>query len=331
VLALAAAAPALLATGGCGALLPGERRPPRPLTAGELTVDRTAAEAARLRDAAARLAKQKGLPAELLDRIAADHEAHLAALGALPVAGEVTAPPSADPSPVEPDARGQRDAEWAGARAALRDALTAEAGLAALLVRIATSRALHADAVAAGRAPAPPDRLDPAAALRGSPATATASPSGSATSAGTATETATDGAAAALGRLLAGEYAAVFAYPAIVARCAPARRARAQELWQAHVAARDELERVLGAGERGGVDPPAPAPAYDIGDPPATPDAAAALAATVEGRLTALAVAAVAATADEDRLLAARHAVASARRAVFWGAAAAPLPGAGGT
>ena len=166
VLALVATAPALLATGGCGALLPGERRTPRPLTPDELAVERAAADAARLRDAALALAGQKNQPAAVLKRVAAEHEAHLEALGAVPLAGEVTAPPTATAAPPT-DVRGQRDAEWAAARAALRDAVTADEGLAALLVRIAASRVLHADAVAAGRAPAPPDAPRPGGGAEG--------------------------------------------------------------------------------------------------------------------------------------------------------------------
>jgi hypothetical protein len=313
VLALAAGVP-VLAAGGCGALLPGERRTPRPLTPDELAVERAAADALRLRDAAAALAKRKGQPAALLRRLAADHDAHLEALGEAPVAGEVTAPPTATPAPPR-DARDLRDAEWAAARAALRDAVAADDGLAALLVRIAASRVIHADAVAAGRAPAPPDRLDPAAAPKGTPAPSPA-PS-------RAEGTAPEGAREALERLLAGEHAAVFAYPAVVARCAPNRRSAADALWKAHVAERDELERLL--AESG--DAPAAAPAYDIGEPPADPAAAAELAAGIERRLLATALAAVPPAAGDERLLAARRAVAAARRAAFWGAAATALPG----
>jgi hypothetical protein len=99
VLALVATAPALLVSGACGALLPGERRTPRPLTADELAVERAAADATRLRDGALALAAQKNQPAALLERVAADHDAHLEALGAVPLAGEVTAPPTATAAP----------------------------------------------------------------------------------------------------------------------------------------------------------------------------------------------------------------------------------------
>jgi len=304
-------------TAACGALLPGERRTPRPPTPDELAAGRAAADATRLRKAALALAGERGAPAGVLRRVAADHAEHLAALGALPQAGEVTAPPSPDATPVPRDVRGQRDAEWAAARAALRDALGAGEGLATLLVRIAAARVLHADDVAAGRASAPPSRLDPAAAADGTTTTPAATGSaGSATGSAEGRE--------ALGRLLAGEYAAVFAYPAIVARCAPGRRTTAQELWQAHVSARDELERLLadGAGEA-----PAPSPAYDIGEPPADPAAAARLAATVESRLAGLAVAATAPATGDERLLVARSAVTAVRRSAFWGASPRALPG----
>jgi hypothetical protein len=324
LLALAVTAPALVATAGCGALLPGERRTPRPPTPDELAVERAAADATRLRAAALALATQRGAPATVLRRIAADHTEHLEALGAVPLPGEVTPPPSAAATPVPRDVRGQRDAEWNAARAALRDALTANGGLATLLVRIAAARAVHADVVASGRTGAPPPRLDPAGPVASGASGSTAP----ATTGGTATETATDlGTAAreALGRLLAGEYAAVFAYPAIVARCASGRRSTAEGLWRAHVGERDELERLLEA--EGADDPPAAAPAYDIGEPPPDSASAAKLAATVENRLTALSVAAVAPTAGDDRLLAARRAVTSARRSGFWGGAPGALPG----
>jgi hypothetical protein len=318
VLRLAAAVPALAVTGGCGAVLPGERRTPRALTPAELVVERTAGEALRLRDAALALAKTKGQPGELLRTVAADHDEHLAALGAVPVAGEVTSPPASTAPPRE-EGWAQRDAEWRAAREALRDALAAEPGLATLLVRVAASRALHADALAAGRAAAAPDRLDPADPPKG----ATPSPARSGASSGASAAAAGDR-DAALGRLLSGEYAAVFAYPAIVARCAPARRGLAEELWQAHVAERDELERLLTEDDG---EPPAAKPAYDIGTPPADPAAAAKLAATVESRLATVAVAAVASTRTAERLLVARRAVTAARRAARWGGAAPALPG----
>jgi hypothetical protein len=322
VLALALTTPAIVATAGCGALLPGERRTPRPPTPDELAAARTAADAKRLRTAALALADERGAPAGVLRRVAADHAEHLAALGAVPQPGEVTPPPSPDATPVPRDVRGQRDAEWAAARAALRDALRADEGLATLLVRIAAARVLHADAVASGRVTPPPSRLDPAAAPEAeetagaAPAATTPAPGNGSGGSGEARE--------ALGRLLAGEYAAVFAYPAIVARCAPARRATAQKLWQAHVAARDQLERLLAAGAG---EPPAPSPAYDIGEPPADPAAAARLAATVEARLAGLAIAATAPTTGDERLLVARTAVTAVRRSAYWGASPGALPG----
>jgi hypothetical protein len=319
VLALALTTSAVVATAGCGALLPGERRTPRPPTPDELAAARAAADATRLRKAAVALAGERGAPAGVLRRVAADHAEHLAALGAVPQPGEVTAPPSPDPTPVPRDVRGQRDAEWAAARSALRDALTAGEGLATLLVRIAAARVLHADDVATGRVTPPPARLDPADPEE----TAGATPAATTPAAGGGSAQARE----ALGRLLAGEYAAVFAYPAIVARCAPARRSAAQDLWQAHVAARDALERLLAAGAGGAGEAPAPSPAYDIGKPPADPAAAARLAATVEARLAGLAMAATAPTTGAERLLVARGAVTAVRRSAYWGASPGALPG----
>jgi hypothetical protein len=298
------------------------RRTPRPPTSDELAVERTAGEAVRLRDAASALATAEPRLAALVRRIAAEHEEHLRALGVLDRASL----PTTGPTPVPPGAAGQRAAEWDGAQAALRDALDAGPGLAALLARIAAARVLHADAVAgaAPGGPAPPARLDPAA----SPArsTSTGGPVGAAAPTASTAGGADlpEPAREALGRLLAGEHAAVFAYPLVVARCAAARRDRARQLWRAHVAERDALERLLISG---GADPPAPAAAYDVGPPPDDAAAAAKLAATVESGLAALAVPAVAATTGGARLVSARALVTASRRATAWGGSPGALPG----
>ncbi|MGZ4604405.1 MAG: DUF4439 domain-containing protein, partial [Kineosporiaceae bacterium] len=127
----------------------------------------------------------------------------------------------------------------------------------------------------------------------------------------------------ALAALTSGEHAAVYAYGVVVARVAERDRARARQAWAWHLARRDVLEeRLLAAGLR----PPAAAPAYAIGPLPA-PGAVVTLAATVEDRIAALVVRAVATTTGADRADAAAALVAVARRAAAWRGRGASLPG----
>ena len=112
----------------------------------------------------------------------------------------------------------------------------------------------------------------------------------------------------------------------MVARVAPQERGRARDAWASHMTRRDVLEeRLLAAG----VQPPAAAPAYDLGTPvtPVTSASAATLAATVEDRLATLEARAVAATAGADRSDAAEALVAGARRAAAWRGRPAALAG----
>jgi hypothetical protein len=127
----------------------------------------------------------------------------------------------------------------------------------------------------------------------------------------------------ALVALTAGEHAAVFAYGLVAARVVPKQRARARAGWAWHLERRDLLEeRLLTAG----VQPPAAAPAYDLGGTP-TAGGAARLAATVEQRVASLAVRTVAATQGDDRREAAAALVEGARRAAGWSGRPHALPG----
>jgi uncharacterized protein DUF4439 len=130
----------------------------------------------------------------------------------------------------------------------------------------------------------------------------------------------------ALDRLLAGEHAAVFAYPLIIARTRAEPRDQATALWTAHRNERDQLSvRLLTAGVRSAV----AEPAYDVGALPTTAAKAATLAARVEGGLAALATDLLAAgrPADADRTLGADHLVTAARRTARWTATPIAFPG----
>jgi hypothetical protein len=218
------------------------------------------------------------------------------------------------------------------------------AGLAALLARIAATRATHADLVAARARLRPPGvlRTSPAGASASGPGAAvvplpgvapapsvagpsavpaaTPSPSGSP---GAQARTLTSAARDALAALTAGEHAAVYAYGLVVAWVAGAERDRARQAWSWHLARRDTLEeRLLAAG----VQPPAAAPAYAVAGS-LSPAAAGTLAATVEDRLATLGARTVATTTDADRADAADGLVAGARRAAAWRGRGVALPG----
>jgi antitoxin (DNA-binding transcriptional repressor) of toxin-antitoxin stability system len=130
----------------------------------------------------------------------------------------------------------------------------------------------------------------------------------------------------ALDRLLAGEHAAVFAYPLIVARSTGGRRALASQLWQVHRTERDEIAARL---EIAGVRPTVAEPAYDVGTVPANPAKAAALAARIERGLAALAADLVAAgtSRNEVRVLGADQLVLAARRTAAWSGKPLAFPG----
>jgi hypothetical protein len=148
----------------------------------------------------------------------------------------------------------------------------------------------------------------------------------------------------ALDRLLAGEHAAVFAYPLLVARAGSGRRTLASTLWQIHRTDRDDLSRRLISA---GVRPTVAEPAYDVGTAPSTAAKTAALAARIENGLAALATDLLAASAGNspsptgtptsspgpddavngDLLFGADQLVLSARRAAAWSGRPDAFPG----
>jgi hypothetical protein len=322
--------------------------PPIPLEPDELAVNRAADAARKLRADALALAEARPELAVLLGRIVAVHEQHLAALGTpvpdtsasgAPVSGApdpVGSAPTSTPGPTPTPPR-LIQAEVAAAQTALRDGEAAAPAFAVLLCRIAAARIVNADLLSAATNRNPPGILRPAAAT---PSAASSAPTNSAASSATADPAATPTAdpanqsdlsepstpaEVAVNRLLAGEHAAVFAYPLVIAR-AGGRRSLASELWQAHRTERDELSvRLLTAG----LQPAVAEPAYDVGTLPATPARAAALAARVERGLAALAadLLAVGTAADDDRKLGADQLVLAARRMAGWTGKPTAFPG----
>jgi hypothetical protein len=321
----------------------------------DVAVARARADAADLASAAQQLAASRPDLAPLLDAVAADHRAHLAALGeptpsrspSLPLSTPSPPTPSTGPSPSPPTPSGAVELrtlvarERAGAQAALDAAPPVSGGVAGLLVRIAASRAVHADLLAARTGlPVPLElRTSPAARQRAAagaitpgqvtpapplpvpvPSTPMTAPTPTASPSPAPLTGATGDALVAL---TAGEHAAVYAYGAIVARVAARDRDRARQAWSWHMSRRDLLEeRLLAAG----LQPPAAAPAYELGLL-RSPAAAATLAATVEDRLAALTVRAIAASTGADRWTSAEALVAGARRAAGWRGHGEALPG----
>jgi hypothetical protein len=242
----------------------------------------------------------------LLARISADHVGHLAALGAAPA----PTPSGADPGAPAADAAGLADGEWSAASQELAELVPLGPGMAALLARIAASRAVHADLIA-----------DLGGLARRGTVLRPAQATGAGPSASSSPRPPRRADLDAIARLLAGEHAAVFAYGMVVAR---SKRTLADRLWSEHVAARDALERALDAA---GLTPQPAAAAYDLGPAPASPSAARALAVRVEQRLAVLANAAVAGTRADSRVLATQHLVAAARRLASWRRVPAAFPG----
>lgn len=323
------------ALAGCSEESPAVASPPSPTpTADDLAVARARAAASRLAASAQALATADPALAGVLGGVVADHRAHLTALGAPSTAPAPSASPSGGRGPA-PDVRAQVSGETAAAQVALDDVRVVSPALAALLARIAAACAAHADLLAAKGGLQPPPALRTSATSTATPPSPaplpgaaptpgpSASPSATSTGSGAAASALPDGAREALAALTAGEHAAVYAYGAVVARVAGRQRDRAKDAWAWHMARRDLLEeRLLAAG----VQPPAAAPAYDLGQA-LTPSSAASLAATVEDRLAALGVRAVAATSGPDRSDAAEALVAGARRAAAWHGRVSALPG----
>ncbi len=330
---------------------------PEPLSADEVAVNRTVVTARRLRADALALAAAHPSLGTVLHRVAAVHEAHLTALGA--AAGPASTPSPSSPSPSSPSPSASATAvpltptqlakaERTAARTALRDGEAADPAFAVLLCRIAAGRATNTDVVTTALGHALPGPLTPAAAATGSGPTAP--PTGGAGPTPTGSTTSTDSAASgtstgastgtptgspsaqdpqspaltSINRLLAGQYAAVYVYPLIVARVDDTRRAQARTLWQNHRNDRDRLtEYVLALGGR----PATPGAAYEISTPPVTVARAVALAARVEGSLAALAADVVAAATGADRALGADALVEAARRTAGWTGRPVALPG----
>jgi hypothetical protein len=259
------------------------------------------------------------------------------------------------------------DAEWSAARTALRDGEAAAPALAVLLCRIAAALAANADLLntalhakpfqaltpipvpGADDAQATADPTEPNATLSAEP-TDPSNPADAAASTDVADPTAAAGSSEttsspqvslgeaqtpvliALNRLLAGEHAAVYAYPLVIARGARNRRTLAAQLWQAHRTERDELQVTLTAAA---VQPVAAQPGYEVGSVPTTSSRAAALALRIERGLAALATDVIAAstapttagTPDPYRAVGADQLVLSARRAVGWSARPTAFPG----
>jgi uncharacterized protein DUF4439 len=337
--------------------------PPPPLEPDELSVNRAVDAARTLRTDTLALAAARPELATLLGRMVSVHEQHLVALGS-PIgsagasasgSASASAGPSATAGPA-PTAPQLIKAEIAAARMALRDGEAAAPAFAVLLCRIAAARIVNADllGVAVGRKPSgvlKPERPAPAASPPApspgsSPGSSTPSASGtgasapaSTTGAPTSTDPVETGPAdpadlkdpdtpalIALDRLLAGEHAAVFAYPLVIARTTGSRRTLAAALWQAHRTERDELAtRLLNAGAR----PAVAEPAYDVGTLPSSSARAAALAARVESGLAALAADLVATgeAGDGDRVLGADQLVLAARQTAGWTGRPAAFPG----
>ncbi|GAB6897454.1 DUF4439 domain-containing protein [Kineosporia succinea] len=294
--------------------------------------------------AAARLS---GAVAKLLPALLKVHATQLSALGA-PVSTSPATPStsSESPTPSTEDADAVTSpatlvtAEWEAARTLLRDAAGLSPEFARLLYRTAASCAAAADLLnsalkgkslgalkpaesteAAGSAEAA-ESTEPAAPAT-APPTTTTGPTPSAT--GTATPTTTSSSSAALtlvpaettalNRLLAGEHAAYYAYPLVIAHIDGPREEVATTVWQTHRQQRDELERMLLTA---GADPVEANAAYEV-ETPTTKGQAATLATTVEERLAGLAADAVAAaTHTEVQSLAADLLVGSVRRQAAW-------------
>jgi hypothetical protein len=285
---------------------------PRIPSSDELAAGRAAVSARALLDHEALLAADRPALAPIVSLLAVAHRAHLAALGVPASVSQTARSPSlrvTSPTPAD-----MIKAEALAAQQSLADVDITTSGTAGLLARIAASRLVDADLLAAAAKLVAPG--EPVAAGR-STETPT-SPSGS-------SSPALDPAAATgLSRLLQAEHAAVFAYGLITARVPDARRASARALWLSHRVRRDQLERAL---SQAGVTPPAALPAYRVGAAPSTPAQTAALAARVEDGMATVALATVTTTSGDVRNQAALDLIRAARRATGWRGTSVPLPG----
>ncbi|GLY30226.1 ferritin-like domain-containing protein [Kineosporia sp. NBRC 101731] len=251
----------------------------------------------------------KGSTATLLTRTAEAHTAQLTELGS-PVSGTASPTPgptssgTSDTSGADsPDALAK--AEWSAARTLLGDAAGLSPAFAGLFYRLAASCAANADllrSATGGKAfgeltVSTTDDAEPSPTGDGTPTASTsATPEPSGTSATASSSTLTTDESGALNRLLAGEHAAFYAYPLVVAHIDGARRDLADEIWEVHRQQRDELERLLLAAN---VDPVQGSAAYAVTTPTSAGQAAD-LAATVEQRLAGLAVDVIAVAQDDE-------------------------------
>lgn len=272
-----------------------------------------------------------GATASLLNRITKAHSSQLTQLGAS--TAEATATSGASPEISSPAALAT--AEWTTARTTLRDAAGLTPEFALLLYRTAASCASNADLLRAANHKKALGTLTPASSdgtTTTSPTDATTTPTVAPTDASqtpasspssTASELSKDE-TDALNRLLAGEHAAFYAYPLVIAHIDSSRKAAAETLWEDHRQQRDELERVLIAA---GAEPAEASAAYQVTTPETTTKAAA-LATLVERRLSGLAVDVIAVAEDASvKALAAGILVSATRRQAVWSNKPVAQPG----
>ncbi|WP_460624132.1 DUF4439 domain-containing protein [Kineococcus endophyticus] len=330
-LALAAAAPALA---GCGVRwvvgdepTPTAERGPDDV-AREAAVDDTLTLLTVLDTAAGGPAPLQAVAAQAAQVC----RAHLTALGAPALA---TSAGAATPSGTTPDAQVVADRLTQASTAAVTELAPAQGrgpgpDTARLLVAVAASRAVLADAVAVVTGAVVRPAQDTTAAEDAAPGTATAEPTSAAPTGTAATPSPTGpsptGTAAttrvrALQAALAGEHAAVYAYALVAGRLAAPRRDEALADLDAHRVARDDLVDELTAV---GATPVEAAAGYDVAA--RTAAAATALAAAVEERVTALR-ADVVAGAGTGRAEAAATVLTAARAARRWGSTVLAFPG----
>lgn len=128
----------------------------------------------------------------------------------------------------------------------------------------------------------------------------------------------------ALTSTLDAEYGATYAYGLIGAQVSGADLVRARNALESHRQARDKLRTDLAALSAA---IPAPAPAYNTGEPIDDAAAAANLAIDVERRLVPRWAQVAAASGGDSRAQAVRSAQECAVRAVAWGGAPQAFPG----
>lgn len=129
--------------------------------------------------------------------------------------------------------------------------------------------------------------------------------------------------AAAYSDALAAEYAAVYAYGVVGAQVPLSERTAAESAIAAHRQARDQLRTAMSAV---GLEAPAPAAAYQTGEVD-TPEAARALAVSVELALVPRYAALSGNVNGAERGWCANQAQLCATRAMAWGAQAQAFPG----